>query len=54
MRWASRKFIVTLLALAGGAALAYLGKLDGVAAGLIGTVVSAYLASNVTQKAVAE
>jgi hypothetical protein len=48
----SRKFLVTLLALAAAVVLSYLGKLDGTAAGLIGALASAYMAGNVTQKAV--
>lgn len=52
MRWASRKFFVALAGIAAGSALAYLGKLDAPAAGLIGTIVSGYLAANVGQKAV--
>lgn len=52
MRLLSRKFLLSLVALGAGSALAYVGKLDGVTAGLIGTIVSAYLAGNVGQKAV--
>lgn len=52
MRLTSRKFLVTGLGLGGAFVLSYLGKLDTVTATLIGSVVSAYLTSNVTQKAV--
>lgn len=48
----SRKFLVTCLALVLAAGLSYLGKLDGTIAALIGTLASAYLTSNVTQKVV--
>lgn len=52
MPWLSRKFLVTLVGLAAAVTLSYLGKLDATNAALIGTLVSAYLGSNVTQKAV--
>lgn len=51
MRFASRKLAVTLLGLGLGGSLSYLGKLDAATATLIGSLVSGYLASNVTQKA---
>jgi len=47
----SRKFLLTAAGLVAGSYLAYLGKLDAATAGLIGTLVAAYNASNVTQKA---
>lgn len=53
MRFASRKLLVTLLGLALGGALAWFDKLSPGAGALIGALVSGYLASNVTQKAVA-
>lgn len=52
MRLSSRKFLLAILGILAGAVLAYLGKLDGTTAGLLGSIVGAYLASNVTQKAV--
>lgn len=52
MRFASRKLLVTLIGLGLGAGLAHLGKLDTAAATLIAALVSGYLTSNVTQKAV--
>lgn len=53
MRFASRKLLITLIGLALGAGLSYLDKLSPGAATLIGSLVAGYLASNVTQKAVA-
>jgi hypothetical protein len=52
MHLLSRKFLLSLVGILAGAGLAYLGKLDTATAGLIGTIVAAYLGSNVTQKAV--
>lgn len=47
-----RKLIVALAGLGTGTALQLAGKLDGVSAGLIGGIVSAYLAANTTHAAV--
>lgn len=54
MPWNSRKLAVTLLGLALGGVLAWFGKLDVASATLIGGLVSAYLTSNVSQKALVE
>lgn len=50
MRFASRKFHLTLLGMASAVALAYLGKLDASAGTLIGGLVAGYLSANVGQK----
>jgi hypothetical protein len=52
MRYGSRKLLMTLIGIALAGALAYIDKLSPAAATLIGSLVSGYLASNVTQKAV--
>jgi hypothetical protein len=53
MPWSSRKLLIVVLGMAAGSALAYLGKLDAATAALIGSLVSGYLASNVSQKVMA-
>ena len=52
MRFASRKLLITLIGLALGGALAWFDKLSPGAGALIGGLVTGYLTSNVTQKAV--
>lgn len=47
-----RKLAVSLLGLGLGAVLAYHGKLDAPAAGLIGSIVAAYVGANVGRAAV--
>lgn len=52
MRYASRKLAMTVLGLVLAGVLAWFDKLSPGAATLIGALVSGYLTSNVTQKAV--
>lgn len=52
MRLLSRKFWLTVGGIAVIAALQWFGKLDGVAAGCITTLVSGYMGLNVLQKGV--
>lgn len=47
-----RKVIVAVAGLCAAVALQWAGRLDAVSAGLIGTIVSAYLAANTTHAAV--
>ena len=54
MRFASRKFLLTLLILAVAGALEYLQRLSPGGATLLGSILTAYLASNVSQKAVSK
>ena len=51
----SRKFLVVLGVLVGNAALVWYGRIaDGVYSAVVISVVAAYLAANVTQKATAK
>lgn len=47
MLYGYRKAAVSVVGILAGSILSYLGHLDTAAAGLIGTIVAAYLASNV-------
>lgn len=52
MRWLSRKFLLSSATMLVGAYLSHAGKLDMTTATFLGTVLTAYLGSNVGQKVV--
>lgn len=55
MRYASRKFIVAMAAIASASWLVYAGHIaDGVYSAVVIAAVGGYLAANVTQKATAQ
>lgn len=53
-RYASRKFLLVLIAIFGGAALQLMGKLDPLLVELVKWVLGLYFAANVGQKATAK
>jgi hypothetical protein len=52
MPWHSRKFLVTVLVVACGTGLAFMGLLDAVVAGFLGAVLATYNGANVISKQV--
>lgn len=55
MRYASRKFVLSVLVILSADLMVWAGSIDAAVWGAaVGSVVAAYLAANVTQKAVAK